>query len=131
MADDRRTPDHAGELELQRLSSEFLSQMEQVRSLEEQKRDLPPGDERRPELAARIEAMTMELLGRSEYQSRLASAQSDPVEAPIRPIHHVIADWRDAERRLQAAHGVLRDIVAESRAFQEEYQRTVAHAEST
>ena len=75
MVDDRRTPDHAGELELQRLSSEFLSQMEQVRSLEEQKRELPPGDERRPELAARIEAMTMELLGLSEYQSRLAAAQ--------------------------------------------------------
>ena len=55
----------------------------------------------------------MDLLGRSEYQTRLTAAQAPPSEAPIRPLHHVLADWRDAERRMEAAHGVLRGIVAE------------------
>jgi len=132
-SDGRSGSVHVGEAELQRSSGEFLEHVDEMRALEMEKRELPPEDGRRPELAVRIEAMAMDLFGRSQYQTRLTTAQAEPVAAPIRPLHTVLADWRDADRRLRAAHEVARSIAAEGKSFQDEYHRNLelGHSDPT
>jgi hypothetical protein len=114
-----------GELELQRSSGEFLERVNAMRELEMEKRALPAADPRRPELASRIEGMALDLMGRSQYQTRLTEAQAERIPAPVRPLHVVLTDWREAERRLKDAHEAVWRTAGESRRFGEEYQRNL------
>jgi len=114
-----------GEAELKRSSAEFLEHVDAIRALEAEKRDLAADDERRPELARRIEAMAMDLFGRSQYQSHLISAQARQEAPPVRPLHVILADWRDADRRLRAAHELTRGATAEAKVFRDEYERNL------
>ncbi len=113
-----------GEAEFQRSSQEFLRGVELIAELERQKRDLPRQDAQRLELADRIEGVAVDLLGRSQYQSRLVTTQANLPPGPKRPTHEILRDWRDAERRLHQAHDAVRAIVSESAGFQDEYRRT-------
>ncbi len=65
----------------------------------------------------------MDLFGDSQYQTRLVAAQSGVPTPPARALHHVLADRRDAERRLVAARRTVRDTAGESNGFRDEYQR--------
>ncbi len=68
--------------------------------------------------------MAMDLMGRGRYPTRLTEAQADRAVTPVRPLHHILGDRRDAERRLSDAP-VVWGIVEESRRFQEGYQRNL------
>jgi len=114
-----------GEAELKRSSAEFLERVDAIRALEAEKRELVPDDPRRPELARRIEAMAMDLFGRSQYQSHLISAQARQEPPPVRPLHLILADWQDADRRLRVAHELTRGATAEAKLFRDEYERNL------
>ncbi len=121
--DGRDAAARLGEEEVQRSSEVFINDLDAIRVLELEKRGLASDDPRRPELAARIEVMTMDLFARSEYQTRLVAVQSGVPTPPARALHDVLADWRDAERRLVAARHTVRDTAGESNGFRDEYQR--------
>jgi hypothetical protein len=95
------------EQELRLTSDSFLTRVERLQALEEQKRELPP--EEAAELAREVEALTREVLEWAERQTGLAekAASSTPDGTPIaivppRPLHEVLEEWRAAERRFAA-----------------------------
>jgi hypothetical protein len=115
--------------EFMRSSDDFLTDLEQLRELEQQKRTMSPGDPARSELAARIEDVTLNLFGRSQYQTHLAVA-SEPTEGrERRATNLVLRDWREAERRLREAHLIVRGIAAETAGFRDEYLRRIDELE--
>ena len=117
------------ESELQRSSRDFLGALAALEVMEREKQEMAPDDPARVGLAIDIEELTLGLLGRSQYQTRLA-AQSQQEAAPEpRPVHIVLRDWRDAERRLREAALAVRRIALESTGFEEEYRRSVARVE--
>jgi hypothetical protein len=101
--------------ELRKTSDALLANLEQLDALEQEKRRLDPGDPRIVELAAAVEEVARRVLGRTIRQHDLAAiahrlAEQDSPAAPAtsieetpREIHLILADWRDAERRAQAA----------------------------
>jgi hypothetical protein len=100
---------------LRTTSDALLADLEQLEALEQQKRELEPGDPRVVELAAAVEEVARRVLGQTVRQREMASVARDLVEvgsesapdAPIeqtpREIHVILAEWRDAERRAQVA----------------------------
>jgi hypothetical protein len=101
--------------ELRKTSDALLENLEQLDALEQEKRRLDPGDPRIVELAAAVEEVARRVLGRTIRQHDLAAvahqlaAQDSPaapaasIEETPREIHLILADWRDAERRVQTA----------------------------
>jgi len=100
---------------LREASDELLRDLEALSVLEDDKRQVPPGDPRLVDLAAQIESIAARVLITSGRQRELteeiqeaAEVGSSPIPAaPIddipRPISAILSDWRDAERRLEAA----------------------------
>jgi hypothetical protein len=100
------------ERELRDASDETLRALARLEELENQKRTLAPGTERFVSLAREIEASARSILTSTQRQERLADESveraigSEPSEAPIdlidapRDVPTILADWRDAERRL-------------------------------
>ena len=118
------------EIEMVRASDEFLGALTALRTMEEEKRTLAGDDARRVGLAIDIEELALGLLGRSQYQTRLAEeAQRGSPESPRRA-SAVLGDWRDAERRLREAHLAVRRIGLESVRLQEEYRRSIDQVEA-
>jgi len=116
------------EREMLEASDEFLSALAALRAMEEEKRALTPEDTRRIGLAIDIEELSLGLLARSQYQTRLAEeALNGPLTDPRRA-NTVLVDWREAERRLRDAHLSVRRIGLESARLQDEYRRSVANA---
>ncbi len=120
------TTETTAEEALQRSSEEFLRALGAIAAMEEEKKALDPDDPRRQELAARIEERTLELFARSQHQTRLVAEAAPDEPAPPRPAQVVLADWRDAERRLHEARLAARRASIDSGAFMEEYQRSMA-----
>jgi hypothetical protein len=102
------------EPDLHATSDAMLANLERLRALELEKRNLPIGSPRLVELAEEIERLAATVLGASDTQSDLAKEAAkearagtiDPSttieemgDAP-RELHVVLAEWRDAERRL-------------------------------
>jgi hypothetical protein len=95
------------EEDLRVASDNFLTRVERLHALEEQKRELPPAET--AELAREVEQLTREILEWATRQTDLAesvAADPDPDATPIsttppRPINLVLAEWRAAERRMQ------------------------------
>ena len=95
------------EEELRVASDNFLTRVERLHALEEQKRELPAGET--AELAREVELLTREILEWATRQTDLAetvAAEGDRDGRPIattppRAINIVLAEWRAAERRLQ------------------------------
>jgi hypothetical protein len=94
-------------------SDRLVRDLEALSTLEEEKRQLSPDDERFVDLAARIESIAMRVLVASGRQRELTEemhhaanerppgAQAESIEETPRPISAILADWRDAERRLE------------------------------
>jgi hypothetical protein len=108
--------------EFQQASAEFMRRLEAIAGAETRKAALPPGDPRRPDLAHRVEALTVELLTWSRYQSRLAEAQARDRQEPRSP-QVVLAEWRAAVRRLEASSVAANEHADEVARLHEEYQR--------
>ena len=93
-------------------SDELIRDLEALSTLEEEKRQIAPDDPHFVDLAARIESIAMRVVvasGRqrelTEQVHRMADEGSpadapESIEATSRPISAILADWRDAERRL-------------------------------
>jgi len=100
---------------LRATSDALLRDLEVLATIEEEKRSLEPGDPRLVQLAARIEEIAQRVLVGSVRQRKLTEVVSDQVETgspdapdgPIgdapRPMQVILAEWREAERRLVAA----------------------------
>jgi len=100
---------------LRTTSDALLRDLEVLGALEDEKRTIEPGDPRLVDLATQIESIARRVLSGSARQRRLSEVVSDQVrddspEAPTasiddtpRPRSAILADWRDAERRLAAA----------------------------
>ena len=100
------------ERELRNASDETLEALARLEEMEREKRSLPPGSDRFVTLAREIEQRARTVLSSTQRQERLADESVQRVEggeAPERPIEEVdrtrdvptiLADWRDAERRL-------------------------------
>ena len=129
---------------LREASDALLRDLEALAELEEVKRRIEPGDPRLIELAGTIEAMAERVLASSARQRELTIEANDLVdlglpEAPSRPIEEtpraiaaILADWRDAERRAQAAPPGSPEEAAAERAvdrLKAEYRR--AHEDAT
>lgn len=93
------------ERELRVASDSFLTRIERLHALEEQKRELAAADT--ADLAREVETLTREVLEWAKRQTELAEAvaarRSDagPISTtPPRSLSVVLAEWREAERRL-------------------------------
>jgi hypothetical protein len=100
---------------LRETSDALLRDLEVLATLEEEKRGLDPGDPRLVELAGRIEVIAERIFSGSirEHQLTQIANQQVESESPTAPtatidetprsISIVLAEWRDAERRLADA----------------------------
>jgi hypothetical protein len=100
---------------LREASDALLRDLEALSVLEEEKREVTPGDPRLIDLAAQIEAIAARVLITSARQHELTeqiqeAAENGSASAPIasiddtpRAISAILNEWRDAERRLEAA----------------------------
>jgi len=123
------------EPELRDTSDALLANLDRLRALEQEKRQLPLDSPRLVELATQIESLAATVLGTTDRQTRLATAVVERGNAPdvsieeltpARDVHSVLADWRDAERRLAALPADSNDATvlrAEIGALREEYRR--------
>jgi hypothetical protein len=121
---------------LRTTSDSLLRDLDVLATLEEQKRDLASDDPRLVEVATRIEEIAQRVLNLTVRQRELTEvvtaetaqpgvSASTIAESP-RPVAAVIADWREAERRVAAAEPGSVEA-AESQAvverLREEYRR--------
>jgi hypothetical protein len=113
------------EAEFQRASAEFMRRLEAVGAVERSKAALPPGHPDRPDLAHRVEALAIELLTWSRYQSRLAETQAHDIQDPRSP-SVVLEEWRSAVRRLEQSSVATNAQADEVARLHAEYQRAVA-----
>jgi hypothetical protein len=91
-------------------SDSLLATLDELQALEAAKRTVQPGTSEFSELADRIERLAVSVLEASRRQASLAGeAASSGVDErsiddiPPRPIHAVLADWREAERVVTTA----------------------------
>ncbi len=130
---------------LRATSDDLLRDLDVLADLEAEKRRLAPDDPRVHELAARIAEIAERLLGESVRQRELTAsagraldeatpgASARSIEDTPRPIHEILAEWRDAERRhAGAAPGSVdaAEAAALVEALRREYQRAREAAES-
>jgi hypothetical protein len=135
------------ERDLRATSNAFLHELGRLHDLEVKKRQIEPGTEEFSAIAREVETLANELMNVSAQQTELAlkaevhgpdgdgTLDLSPIEsvAPIRQVHEVLADWRDAERRLQDAEQASPDFIsirAEVVRLREEYRRAVEAATS-
>lgn len=100
---------------LRETSDALLRDLDVLVTIEEEKRSLEPGNPRLTELAARIEEIARRVLVGTTRQhdlTRVADRQvrsgapgapETSIEATVRPMAAILADWRDAERRAAKA----------------------------
>lgn len=100
---------------LREVSDALLRDLEALSVLEDEKRQIQPGDPRLVDLAAQIESIAGRVLltsGRERALTEKIQQAAETGEAPIpdtpidetaRPISAILSDWRNAERRLEAA----------------------------
>ena len=135
----REAADMNLEPKLRDASDALLANLDRLRDLEEQKRQLPLDSPRLVELATEIESLARTVLHASDRQTSLAEAANAMAEAgvpsreasieavrPARDVHAVLADWRDAERRLAGldpASADAADTRSQIAALREEYRR--------
>ncbi len=106
-------PDHPGVPrpdDMRASSDRMLELVDQLRQLESEKRRHVVGSPDFVDLAAKAEALSRLIFRWSQMQGAMAedaAVRSEPearlVDVPPRPIHRLLADWREAELRLVAA----------------------------
>ena len=96
-------------------SDRLLRTLDQIETLENEKRDLPPADARFQKLAKEIERLAAEVFAQSHAQKQIGERanvveQRTGVELPSinevtknRDLGVILNEWRDAERRMQLA----------------------------
>jgi hypothetical protein len=101
--------------ELRATSDGLVRDLDVLSALEDEKRGLEPGDSRLVQLAERIQELAARVLSGSSRQRHLTEAvvaevQADSPTAPDtsiedapRSIVLILAEWRAAERRVEAA----------------------------
>ena len=119
-------------------SDELMRDLEALSTLEEEKRQIAPDNPRFVELAARIETIAARVLMMSARQRALteemhrvadegpASSVPESIEDTPRPISAILADWRDAERRLegtQAGSAEEREVEVLVEQLRDEYRK--------
>ena len=96
------------------VSDAMLANLDRLRTLELEKRELPVGSPRLVELATEIEELAAAVLGTSDTQVDLAKEAVKEARAGVidpdttiedmaaapRELHIVLGEWRNAERRL-------------------------------
>jgi hypothetical protein len=104
-------------------SDGLVRDLDVLSAIEEQKRALEPGDPQLEALSERLDAVATRLLDASSPERRLGEAGNTAVESGFeatppasidetpRPIPDILAEWRAAERRLQAAEQGSADAV--------------------
>ena len=127
------------ETNLRTASDRMLRTLEQLETLENEKRALKPDSARFQRLAVEIERLAAAVFAQTHAQQQLgqrAQVVADRTGADIAPIdethamrdlQHVLADWRDAERRLAAAapdSAEPAQAVADCGRLRDEYHRT-------
>jgi len=123
---------------LRETSDALLRDLEVLATIEEENRELQPGDPRLVELAGRVEEVAQRVLAGTVRQHQLTQAANADVEAGApdapdrsiaetpRSITAILAEWRDAERRAAAAEPDSADAVEANAlvdALREEYRR--------
>ena len=121
-------------------SDALVRDLDALGALEERKRSLPPADPQMLELAGRIEEIAARLLAGSSNQRELAEeiigstapgAPAPTIDDTPRSIQSILADWRAAERALEAAEpGSAAAIEAQAlvETSKEAYRRASADA---
>jgi hypothetical protein len=122
------------------VSDAMLANLDRLRTLELEKRNLPVGSPRLVDLALEIDELAVAVLGTSDTQVDLAKeavrearagvidpkATIEEMAAAPRELHVVLEDWRNAERRLA---GLASDspealpLRADIELLREEYRR--------
>ena len=98
---------------LRRTSDDFLARLDELESLETEKRKLEPGSAAFLALAERVKTVSRELFHASQVQASLGEQTADlqataSAEAPVAPIDQtpprelqdILAEWRRVERDL-------------------------------
>jgi hypothetical protein len=123
-------------------SDALLATIDRLRDLEVEKRGVAPGSGRFLELADEIRRLASGVLDTSDLQRELAEASNAVAEAgrpdlvqtpidairPVREVQVVLAQWRDAERRLSAAREGSEEatsIELEVSRLRDEYRRSL------
>ena len=88
-------------------SDALLAQLSQLEELERTKRELEPGSPAQLRLTRRVESLARKVLNTAGQQTDLVEAIAETTDGtgPLvtREPHVVLAEWRDAERSLEAA----------------------------
>jgi len=123
---------------LREASDTLLRDLGVLAALEDEKRGLAPGDPRLVELAGRIEEIAERILAgtvRQHQLTQLANVQTEigssaaptqPIADTPRTLSAILAEWREAERRLIEAEAGSTDAVEAAAlvdALREEYRR--------
>lgn len=131
------------EQDLRYTSDEMLRMLERLRALEMRKRKLTPGTDEFKKLAEEVETLASSVFEHSQDQDRIAGdamelrrrniVSSPPIEqiAPVRELHLILAEWRDAERRMaEAKPGSIEaaDADADVQRLRMEYRRAAQTA---
>jgi hypothetical protein len=98
---------------LRRTSDDFLARLDELESLESEKRKLEPGSASFRALAERVKDLSRELFTASQIQASLGEQTADlrateSPDAPVAPIVDIqprdltviLFEWREVERRL-------------------------------
>jgi hypothetical protein len=126
------------EQDLRSVSDEMLRTLEQLQRLEHQKRSEPPGTPGFVRLATEIEKLAAMVFAQTTTQQSLAEKSREAGKRGVemasineteatRDVSIVIADWREAERRLAASSIDSADhakAAGDVRRLREEYQRS-------
>ena len=122
--------------ELRATSDGLLAKLGRLHDLEMRKRTVTPGTPQFIELSRDVEAAAREVLGATARQTDLAvetitspDPSGRPIEAiePPRDVPSILAEWREAERRLGAAapdSETFRQAAADVERLRAEYRRS-------
>ena len=100
---------------LREASDALIRDLDALAVLEDEKRQIVPGNPRLMDLAEQIEIVASRVLATSARQRELTeevqdlastgapSATGKTIEQTVRPIAEILAEWRGAERRAEAA----------------------------
>jgi hypothetical protein len=101
---------------LRRTSDDFLARLDELESLETEKRKLEPGSAAFRALAEHVKDLSRDLFHASQVQQSLGETTADlkataAPDAPVKSIEEteprdlsvILAEWRDVERRLGEA----------------------------
>jgi len=101
-----------------------MSDLDALQQLEQSKRSIEPGDPQLVRVAAQIEQLASRVLGASVEQLHLTErvhtlaelgspqAPDAPIEDMKREMRVILADWRDAERRVGLAQAGSPDALS-------------------